>query len=103
LLRIAKKLRIPRLIGICESFISVHRQLTNSLFEEDNDEILDYDENERGEGGANKSNTTSSIFSNLTLDIPPSTVARDLGSLVGDSQYADIRFIAEGRSIAAHR
>lgn len=37
------------------------------------------------------------------MDIPPSTVARDLGSLVGDSQYADIRFIAEGRTIAAHR
>jgi hypothetical protein len=30
-------------------------------------------------------------------------LGRDLGSLVGDSQYADVRFIAEGRSLSAHR
>lgn len=87
------------MIAICDSFISVHRQLTSSLFEEESDEILDYDENEKGVSKKN----SSTIFSDLTLDIPFSTVARDLGSLVGDSQYADIRFIAEGRSIAAHR
>ena len=35
--------------------------------------------------------------------MPPTTLARDLGNLIGDQQFADVRFIVEGRPIAAHR
>jgi hypothetical protein len=39
----------------------------------------------------------------LQLELPPRTLVRDLGALVGDPQFADVRFVAEGRSIMAHR
>ena len=38
-----------------------------------------------------------------SLDLPPITLARDLGSLVGDREFSDVRFIAEGRTVSAHR
>ena len=37
------------------------------------------------------------------FDLPPPTLARDLGALVGDPEYADVRFVAEGRTLHAHR
>lgn len=40
---------------------------------------------------------------NLSLELPPSTLARDMGAMVGDPNYADVRFIAEGKAIMAHR
>ncbi len=44
-------------------------------------------------------------FLNITkdLEVPIGTLSRDLGSLVGETQFADVRFIAEGRSVMAHR
>ncbi len=39
----------------------------------------------------------------VSLDLPPGTLARDMGALVGDQQYADVRFFAEGKAIMAHR
>lgn len=30
------------------------------------------------------------------LELPPPTLARDLSALVGDPEFADVRFIAEG-------
>lgn len=37
------------------------------------------------------------------FEVPLGTLSRDLGSLVGETQFADVRFIAEGRSVMAHR
>jgi len=37
------------------------------------------------------------------IDIPPPTLARDLSALVADPEFADVRFVAEGRAIVAHR
>lgn len=98
-------MRLPRLMIACDSFIAIHHEISNSLYEEENDEILDHNEYEILRQKINEKSTKiiHSVFSDLVLDLPPSTLARDFGSLVGDSQYADIRFIAEGRSIAAHR
>ena len=31
------------------------------------------------------------------------TLSRDMGAIVGETQFADVRFIAEGRSVLAHR
>ena len=39
----------------------------------------------------------------LGIDIPPPTLARDLSALVADPEFADVRFVAEGRAIVAHR
>jgi alpha-tubulin suppressor-like RCC1 family protein len=39
----------------------------------------------------------------LEMELPPMTLSRDLGSIVGDPQFADVRFVAEGRAILAHR
>ena len=36
-------------------------------------------------------------------DAPPCTLTRDLGSMVGDPSFADVRFVAEGRVVYAHR
>lgn len=36
-------------------------------------------------------------------ELPPPTLARDMSALVGDPEFADVRFIAEGRAIVAHR
>jgi hypothetical protein len=36
-------------------------------------------------------------------EMPPPTLIRDLGMLLGDIEFADIRFLAEGKAIAAHR
>ena len=35
--------------------------------------------------------------------LPPSTIASDLGGAVGDKTYADVKFIASGKAIFAHR
>lgn len=99
-------MRLPRLMIACDNFIAIHHEISNTLYEEDNaDDILDNNEYEvlRKKINENSIRTIHSVFSDLVLDLPPSTLARDFGSLVGDSQYADIRFIAEGRTIAAHR
>jgi len=39
----------------------------------------------------------------FSYDMPPPTMARDLGALVGDPEFADVRFVAEGRALVAHR
>jgi hypothetical protein len=41
--------------------------------------------------------------SDESTDMPPCTLAKDLSSLVGDPTFADIRFLAEGKVIYAHR
>eukprot|EP01038_Epipyxis_sp_PR26KG_P006372 gene6372-8776_t len=74
--RTGKTLHMPRLQLLCEYFIKVLKPTT----------IL-----EKG------------VFSYDNSELPPSTLARDLGALVGDSDLADIRFIAEGKPIFAHR
>lgn len=120
LYRVGKKFRIPRLLVACDRLIKIHetanKTFSTILEDEDDDEEEEEEDEEDDEddGGAGTSssrirvdssrrNFIHSVFSKLNLDLPPSTLSRDLGSLVGDSQYADIRFIAEGRSLSAHR
>ena len=45
----------------------------------------------------------NSVGRSEELDLPPPTLSRDLSSMLGDSNFADIRFIAEGKDIYAHR
>lgn len=35
--------------------------------------------------------------------VPPSTLAVDIGGALGESEYADIKFVANGKPIYAHR
>ena len=110
-----RKFRLPRLIVACDRLVKIHEAASQSLLRSYDDSDAD-DSDDKGEGGtsllersrrirvdSSKKNFIHSVFSDLNLELPPSTLGRDLGSLVGDSQYADIRFIAEGRSLSAHR
>ena len=78
--RMGDRLRIPRLKILCE-------RLQSALYSA---EML-----------RNDDFATEDILKGF--DMPPPTLARDLGSMVGDEQYADVRFIAEGKAIPAHR
>ena len=78
--RCAKNLRIPRLQVLCENLLSSFAEFELNAASED-----------------------SQFFSKLFIEMPPPTLARDLGAIVGDPEFADVRFIAEGRALAAHR
>ena len=43
------------------------------------------------------------INSNTANGVPKSTLVNDFGGALGESTWADVRFIAGGRSIYAHR
>lgn len=95
----------------CDRLVKIHEAASQSLLTSYDDDIGDDSDDEtslleksrRFRVDSSKRNFIHSVFSDLNLELPPSTLGRDLGSLVGDSQYADIRFIAEGRSLSAHR
>lgn len=78
LARTGKTLRIPRLQLLCDRFLRLIRA-----------------------GDPQGSSTLESHLGDL--DMPPPTLARDLSAMVGDPEFADVRFIAEGRAIVAHR
>lgn len=73
----SKMLRIPRLQLLCEYVIAANDTL----------EALDDED----------------LSARKQLDVPPLTLTRDLGALVGDPQFADVRFLAEGKSLYAHK
>lgn len=73
--QVGKSLRIPRLQILCERLEKIYNV---SIRPDDDVDIAEF-------------------------DLPPPTLSRDLGSLVGDTQFADVRFIAKGRAIMAHR
>lgn len=107
-----RKFRLPRLLVACDRLVKIHQAASQSLLttSDDSDDEGDSDDDtplleksRRIRVDSSRRNFIHSVFSNLSLDLPPCTLGRDLGSLVGDSQYADIRFIAEGRSLSAHR
>lgn len=89
--------------------MEIHNAISQSIEDnEEDEEEAEEAEEEDGVGDAElatrrKKQVVHSVAAGLNLELPPSTLGRDLGSLVGDSQYADIRFIAEGRTISAHR
>ena len=106
-----RKFRLPRLIVACDRLIKIHEAASQSLLtsyedldeDDSDDESSLLEKSRRIRVDSTKRNFIHSVFSDLNLELPPSTLGRDLGSLVGDSQYADVRFIAEGRSLSAHR
>lgn len=78
--RAALQLRIPRLQVICHQLM----QLNSS-------------------GSSSGSKDEPYYSSAVGSEVIPSTLSRDFGNIVGDPQYADIRFIVEGRFLFAHR
>jgi hypothetical protein len=49
-------------------------------------------------------NTNAALLAGgVDFDLPQPTLARDLGAMVGDPLYADVRFVADGRAVIAHR
>jgi len=73
--QVGKSLRIPRLQILCERLEKIYNVSIRPVDDTDT----------------------------AGFELPPPTLSRDLGSLVGDTQFADVRFIAEGRAIMAHR
>lgn len=84
LVRASVSLRLPRLQIICERLLAA---LSTAGMGTDRSETL----------------LRAKSRAALGLEMPPPTLARDLGNLVGDPEFADIRFIAEGRALVAHR
>jgi len=76
--RTGKSLRMPRLQILCERFLMLLRDPSSA--------------GKEGRSGGK-----------MELDMPPPTLSRDLSSMVADPQFADVRFIAEGRAVVAHR
>ena len=81
---------MPRLQLLCDRFLRLLRAGETVSWGR---EALD--------SGGDKENSSSSFWSDA--EMPPPTLARDLSALVGDPEFADVRFIAEGRAIVAHR
>jgi alpha-tubulin suppressor-like RCC1 family protein len=86
LLAAAKAYQVTRLAAICSAAIAppYYEQLLRK-------------QTARASAGSR----SSSDFNLVTL--PPSTLAADLGGALGESEHADVRFLAGGRPIYAHR
>jgi len=82
LARTSQKLRMPRLQLLCTRFLRLLRH----------------------GGSQDDVGTAAAAADDVTLmDVPPPTLARDLSAMVGDPEFADVRFIAEGRAVVGHR
>jgi hypothetical protein len=89
--RTGKSLRMPRLQILCERFLTLLRDPSSM-------------KGGKGSGGSGVGGGGGiGSGGGMELDMPPPTLARDLSSLVADPQFADVRFIAEGRAVVAHR
>ena len=88
--RVSRSLRLPRLQVVTERLLD---NLTAAEMAR-NDDLINVDASTFSHGAQKTMGAH---------DMPSPTLARDLGTLVGDAEYADVRFIAEGRPIPAHR
>jgi len=75
--RCGKMFKVPRLQLLCDHAVQA---LANHEQIDDNPQLLEYG-----------------------LEIPPSTITRDLSNMLGDQQFADVRFVVEGKELYAHR
>ena len=81
LIRAAQSLRLARLQVVCEQLLAV-RTFTDQFIAEPHD----------------------SAKAKPFIEMPPSTLARDMGGLLGDPLCCDVRFVsAESRGLSAHR
>jgi len=94
----ATSLQINRLKLLCDNLLS-----TLSIIMLSNQRINSGDGDGDGDGDIMTTNEVAEELNNVITDMPPTTLARDLGALIGDPQFADVRFIIEGKTIAAHR
>lgn len=91
----ATSLQINRLKLLCDNLLSTLSiiMLSNQRINSDDDDSSDM----------MSRNEVAEELNKVIADMPPTTLARDLGALIGDPQFADVRFIIEGKTIAAHR
>jgi hypothetical protein len=97
LVRAGKTLRIPRLQLLAERML---RALT--IVEMSSSSAYTRLNSNRGSRATARGEGRSKA-EDLDIPMPPPTLARDLSAMVGDPLYADVRFVAEGRAIVAHR
>jgi alpha-tubulin suppressor-like RCC1 family protein len=86
LLAAAKAYQVTRLAAICSAAIAPPY----------------YEQLLRKQTAKSASASSGSKDFNL-VTLPPSTLAADLGGALGESEHADVRFLAGGRPIYAHR
>jgi hypothetical protein len=96
--RVGKTLRIPRLQLLCERFLRLLRLNESTAFGSSSSSGAGASASD----GTTRAGTETGIGMD-DVELPPPTLARDLSALVGDPEFADVRFIAEGRAIVAHR
>ena len=91
--RAGRSLRIPRLQLIAESHLEAlsYVELELLVMRDGNNDL------------AGTRDFVEKVGANAAMDMPPSTLARDMGSLLGEPLFADVRFVAEGRTVMAHK
>lgn len=87
--RCGQRLKLPRLHLLSERYLAL-LDLPHAM-------------NGRGQGLDDDGNDVEGGSGAILDELPPPTLSRDLGNLLGDVDFADVRFVAEGRTVAAHR
>jgi alpha-tubulin suppressor-like RCC1 family protein len=82
LLDMGKLFKIPRLQVLCKCLVAANTALELSRLgvTADDDSMADFH-----------------------FERPPTTLSKDLSALVGDPQFADVRFLVDGKTLYAHR
>lgn len=113
LVQCGKNLKMYRLQMLCERFIALLThphdmnqstlQKSQPVYDPNDGATNDNDTAADDDAGSMKSKATASTRRFILDELPPLTLTRDFGNLLGDPEFADVRFSAEGRTVAAHR
>ena len=93
LMKAGEEYGLPRLVALCK--------VTTALCKGNNDEVVEEEDEEDEDDYARRvrkrEDEQEEIF------IPASTLPIDLGGALGESEWADVKFVANGKPIYAHR
>jgi len=94
LMKAAESYNLKRLAALCK----VATAFAKSTLKEDEE-----DEGDEGEEDDLFGRERRDVDPDEEINVPPSTLAVDIGGALGESEYADIKFMANGKPIYAHR
>jgi len=110
LLKSAEKFELERLVALCKVATFIARA---GLIEDDDDGGDDDDGDDGDEDGSKSSRKKQQLLRRRqqfvddgynNIQVPPSTLSLDFSGALGESEFADIKFISQdGRGIYAHR
>ena len=96
--RAGHTLRVPRLQIIAQNLLEALSFVELELLV-----AQDGDGAASKNGGVGTRDFGEKVGANAATEMPPSTLARDMGQLLGEPLFADVRFLAEGRAVLAHK